>query len=543
MDWDVQHYDIALDLDPDARLATGRIAITVAAVADNPGPLVLDCDGPQVVDVLVDGQPVDWTPGDATIEVPLAGDAVVTVDYTTRGATQDEVWGLRWGPPIMTFSEPFGARHWLVVVDDPSDKATIAWHVTAPSELTVVANGDRVGIASAGGRTTWDYALDGPIATYLLVVDAGEFALDVDESGPVPVWTWAPPELLGPMLDSAGDTPGMIAYLSTVYGDYRWSRYGNVIVPFGGGMEHTTATSFGDQLVGDDGAEWVNVHELGHHWWGDDVTCADFDQIWLNEGFASYTELVWAEHTLGPDYAAAYRRSKRQDYLDWHDIEGVSAVVPPNFTWGGTVYDKGALVLHMLRQAIGDDAFLAGLADYRAEHSGGAATTDDLETAMSLASGEDLAWFFDQWVYRPGDPAVTWDVTSTPMTDGTWQVDVQVAQAGPETWRFPLVIEGTLDDGTALSGRPWVEGATATFTWCTGSPAGEVALDPHSDVLFDSLERVEGGFDAPAIVCGDVGSVRGGACDSTGTGSAAWLPILGIGAAVTRRTRKRMGSS
>jgi aminopeptidase N len=511
-DWDLTHYDIALELDPDRREISGDILATAQARVDGPGELVLHATDPTIVAVEVDGTAAGHrrSGDELRVTVPAglsAGDSVgVRVRYTAPGTTDSGEHGLHWGDPIYSFSEPEGARDWLVVYDAPADKATMTMAVTAPADLVVVSNGERTAIDEPGdGTRTWRFDFPWPIATYLIVVNAGDFEEQVDSSGAVPVHTWASSRDMPQAMSVFGETPAMIEHLSSLFGAYPFSRYGNVLVPFGGAMEHTTATSFGENLIWHgDYARIVNVHELGHQWWGDWVTCAEWEEIWLNEGFASYSEALWVEHEYGEDGLAWYVwDDQRESYMAWKEYEGEFALYDPDYMWGGTVYDKGSFVLHMLRFVLGDDAFFAGLARYGEAHGHDVATTEDLRAAMEAEHGDDLDWFFDEWVYRAGEPSYRVGVTNTPLEDGTWQVDVHVAQTARDTWAMPVEWLLVMQDGQTVYDLQWVEGEASVHSSCHDQPADSIDFSPYAHLLYGELEHDMDGFEPADIVCGD----------------------------------------
>jgi aminopeptidase N len=512
-DWDLTHYDISLSLDPYYRQIRGDILATAQARVDSPGALLLHAGEPSIEAVEIEAAPASFSrSGDELwVEVPAglaAGESVaVRVVYTAPGTTDGSSTGLHWGDPIYSFSEPEGARDWLVVYDAPADKATMTLRVTAPEELFVVSNGERTVVEEPGdGTRSWSFDFPWPIATYLIVVNAGAFEEFVDDSGEVPVYTWAGAGEMRQAKEVFGDTPEMIEHLSELWVPYPYSHYGNALVPFGGAMEHTTATSFGQDLIWHgDYAMIVNVHELGHQWWGDHVTCAEWEEIWLNEGFASYTEALWLEHAWGEEWLAWYVwEEQRASYLAWHDYEGVFALYDPDYMWGGTVYDKGSFVVHMLRFVMGDEAFFEGLRLYAQTHAHDVATTEDLRAVMESVHGGSLGWFFDQWVYRAGDPSYRVGLSNTRLRDGSWQVDVHVEQTASETWSMPVEWLLELEDGSQRADERWVEGAYSVHSVCLDQAAVDLEFSPHANLLYERLVYDLDGYEPAEIVCGEV---------------------------------------
>jgi aminopeptidase N len=511
-DWDIQHYDIELVLDPVRREISGEITVTARARVEQPGELLLHATDPSIQAVERAGEATSYQHrGDEVrVEVPSgmsAGDELeVTVRYTAPGTTDGNEHGLHWGDPIYSFSEPEGARSWLVVYDAPADKATMTLQVVAPSDLFVVANGERLSVVDAGGdRQRWSFDFPWPIATYLIVVNAGDFEESVEDEGDVPVYTWASAADMRQAKTAFADTSAMITHLSELWVPYPYSHYGNALVPFGGAMEHTTATSFGEDLIWHgDYATLINVHELGHQWWGDYVTCASWEEIWLNEGFASYTEALWVEHAWGEEWLEYYVwEDQRASYMQWKEWEGEFALYDPDYMWGGTVYDKGSFVLHMLRFVMGDDAFFEGLRAYAGAFAHDVATTEDLQGIMEASHGDGLDWFFEQWVYRAGEPSYRVGLGNTQLEDGSWQVDIHIEQTSEEHWSMPVELLLGLEDDREVALSAWVEGAYTVVSTCLDQPATELEFSPHAHLLYGEVDTDHGAFGPAELVCGD----------------------------------------
>lgn len=550
--WDVQAYDIDVDIDPDARTVEGRTRLTAAASGAPPDHLVLHADGPELLSVEVDGAPVAWTHEGDEVRIPTTpGGAEVTVEVRYRVSGDDTMGGylgLDWGDPLVSFHEPEGARHWLVVRDVPWDKATLQWHTTLPEGWDVVQNGLLVDQQTEDGRTTWTWLLDAPIPPYLMVLHAGSFDAWTDPEAALPVEVHAAPQLLDQAVADLSDTADILAFFSGLWGEYPWPVYRNVVVPFGGGMEHTTATTFGEELLGSSSAALINAHEAAHHWWGDWLTCESWDEIWLNEGFASHAELRWYEQLYGEEGRAAYFAWQRESYLAWKGYEGVFSLYDPNFMWGGTVYDKGALVLEMLRGLLGADAFDQALRAYGQAHAHGAVGTADLVAAVEESTGQDWSWYFDQWVYQADDPVLEVGLHQRAVAGGV-QVDLharQVNEAG--TWRLPLQwrLEGAA--GT-VDPELWVEEGDASLTLCLDAPVDEATPDPDTRLLHGGITREDAAFAELPLTCGapsaaDEGTpvypLGCGGCQGAPGGPAAWL-VLPLGALplVARRRRLR----
>jgi len=333
--------------------------------------------------------------------------------------------GADYGPLIYTLSVPYRSGTWWACKEDLTDKATIDIHTTVPDSLVVAANGTLQSIDPAGaGRHTYHWSHASEIAAYLVVIHASNYAqfsdtatiiLDPDtgDSTTVDLDYFVYPERLTSATTDFQRMPVAMRFLSDLFGPYPFhaEKYGVAMVNGSFGMEHQTCVSIGNSFIrGVDpdsslSAEWAFVHELSHHWWGDWITVADWRDVWLNEGFATYTEALWREHVVGE------LRSEGPDagfdaylaYMDRLDVwfpssqtGFLSAIYDPTPLYGGAPYNKGAWVLHMLRYVVGDEAFFDILPAYVAARGDGNASTEDFIQIAETVSGESLRQFFDQ---------------------------------------------------------------------------------------------------------------------------------------------------
>jgi len=498
---DVTHYDLDLAVDIGRRLLSGTARIEVAAARDALRAIALDADlGLRVISVvlLADGRhPADsprslpfthaddrltaWLPG------PLdAGDTVtLLISYGGRASRFGD--GVNWyshmgSPEIFTFAEPFGARVWFPCNDRPDDKATVELTVTAPAALTVASNGlevDRFDNGDGTATTTWSSQY--PVATYLVVMDISSYAYrewtyHAQDGSTMPVVAYIYPDRAAAGEADLAITPELIRVLATRFGEYPFveEKYGNLTAAFGGGMEHQTLTTIGD-FFGDPWMEWLNVHELAHSWWGDWLTCADWRELWLNESLATYGEFVWADETYGEAFLDQYRSE-----ADWA-LFYAGALYDNPVAFSRTVYDGGAMVLHMLRYVTGDDAFFAGLAGYRQAFAGGAATTEGFKAAMETAWGNDLDWFFEQWVYGANRPRFQyqWQAASGPAV----RLTVTQEHSNAPYFRTPMDVRVETVAGTE-DHRIWLDAAAEQTVEVpvTAAPTG-VVLDPGRRIL------------------------------------------------------------
>ncbi|MGC8762194.1 MAG: M1 family metallopeptidase [Acidobacteriota bacterium] len=507
---DILLTDLDLRLDPGARRIAGTVTFTFRPTASlsrlklrlhralSLGPCRLD-GALQAVKRKKDDLTFAFTPAlpagtEHTLSVAYQGTPVVS-GALGGGMFFSEHDGV---PSATTLSEPFDSYAWWPCVDDVADKALARIRLTVPSGMVGASNGTLESHTVNGdGTETWTWFEGYPIANYLIAANVTNYALftDVytalDGLTAMPLLHFVYPEDEAAARVNFSRVPEMIGWMAQSCGEYPFlaEKYGMVAFPWGGGMEHQTLTSMGDRFVGGFGNyDEIYVHELAHQWWGDDVTCGTWNDVWLNEGFATYFEALWIareEHRSMGEVMAYYDDGRYDGYLGGavYLKDGDTA-----FTDTGAIYDKGAWVLHMLRYVVGDDAFFSALRAYRAAHAYGNATTEDLRAAFEAAAGRDLSWFFEQWVYTPKRPV--YRVSWSPVSGG---VSVTVEQRQKhriarrttlrDTYIMPLEVTLHYTDGSAETLSVWNDQRSQTFTLPASKAVASVGLDEGNHLL------------------------------------------------------------
>ncbi|MFN2329034.1 MAG: M1 family metallopeptidase [Chromatocurvus sp.] len=365
---------------------------------------------------------------------------------------------------------PIKARQWLATVDHISDKATVEFLVTAPSRLQVISNGlevERTNLGSELTLTHWRQSV--PIAPWLYVIAAAEFAVqrvDTFEGRAIETWVYWQDRDAG-FYDFAVPTKDALGFFTTYVGPFEYEKLANVQSnSVSGGMEAASAILYGDDSVtGERTRRWqsVIVHEIAHQWFGNSVTQASWDDVWLSEGFATYFTYLYFEHAKGHDEFARYLIEARDramafsaanpDYTIVHaDLQEMSEVTTRQ------TYQKGAWILHMLRNRIGDDSWWRGIQNYYARYRNASATSGDFQRTMEAACSCDLENYFDYWLhtgsrivlegdwaYDADDSRLQITLTRSGHTENSPDISVQAAVYYADS-PAPEIVTMALDD-------------------------------------------------------------------------------------------------
>jgi aminopeptidase N len=391
-------------------------------------------------------------------------------------------------------------------------KMTTELRVRVPPRFTVLSNGELLQQNKPAGKPwTYHFRLDRPHPSYLVTLVAGEFSVVSDrpanlgKHGKIPIQYYVPPERKKDSARSFGETPRMVELFSRLTGTpFPWSRYSQIVVSdfIFGGMENTTATTMYEHVLLDERAAIdissndLVAHELAHQWFGDYVTCRDWSHAWLNEGFATYFEHVEREDRLGRDEYDYGVAGDLESYLAEANGRYSRAIVCRDYAepidlFDRHLYEKGALVLHMLRRELGDETFWAGIRRYLAAHAHGIVETNDLVRALEAESGRSLERFFDCWVFRPGHPELKVKVG---YDDGLLSLQVKQQQKLGDTalFDFTLEVEVGNKDGSTSRHTKAISDASDTLVVALPERPAFVAFDPDFRVT-SSIE-----FEAPA---------------------------------------------
>jgi len=479
-DYDLQHSKIVMRFDVPQKEVIGDVTHTLAILRDNTPKISFDSVGLNIHSVTLDRSPAKFETTDTKLlvflpDVTKAGQKFeIEIKYDGKPSKglffilPDAAYPKR-PIQIWTQGESEDTRFYLPTYDYPNDRLTTETILTVPASWQTVANGKLVSVTDSGkGQKTWTWKEFLPSSTYLITVVAGELDEVKDSWRGIPVDYFAPKGRGERLPINYGRTPAMMEFFSKKFGvDYPWEKYDQAMVDdfVAGGMENSSATTNASESLTNPklvpeyltNQDDLISHELTHQWFGDLVTCKDWSNIWLNEGFATFGETMWQEFHYGKDTA---------DYTRWTAARGWfrqtslfnKPIVRHDFfedsdEFDGNAYGKAGWVLDMLRYQLGEDAFYAGLKHYLEANRGKNVVTSDFAKAIEESSHVNIDQFLSQWIYGPGAPRL--DI-SYAYNDAKHQFVLTVKQTQKQkgsavgNFRVPVEIEITTATGAKL---------------------------------------------------------------------------------------------
>jgi aminopeptidase N len=378
---------------------------------------------------------------------------------------------------------PNRAHNWLPCVDDPDDKASVDFTVTAPDHYQVVANGLKVSETPSPDNlkiTHWKETA--PLPTKVMVIGVADFAIDhTGDVNGIPVYTYVFPENKDTGFKGYAVAKEILAYYMDKVGPYAYEKLANVqSKTIFGGMENASAIFYFENSVGDKGIEELMAHEIAHQWFGDAASEKNFSHLWLSEGFATYMTNVYLEHKYGADTLKKRLIADRETVLKFEKNRKTAVVdttVHNNYMvlLNANSYQKGGWILHMLRRKLGEGAYWKGIRNYYARYENRNANTSDLRTELEQASGKNLEAFFKQWLYTPGTPHLTisWKYNAAKKTVG-----LSITQQQDIPFTFPLEL--------SIDGKPHtvaVKNKVTTVQIHLAKKPSSVVIDPNVNLL------------------------------------------------------------
>ena len=501
-EYDAIHYQIKLKFDEDKKTFWGETTMTLSPFYDGFSTCILDAETFSVTSVVdQDRKSLLFEQTDRQLFVHLSRQfnyvdtlsftvfyhaELLETDQTNYRRPQGTIQGLDFAEEteknprlIQTFAFPDGAHHWFPCYDHPSDKATEEVFITVRENYKALSNGRLVSVTEnrQNKTRTFHWSQELPHSTYLFVVAAGPYEVIQDSLGSLPINYWVYKKDVDNAMLSFYKTPDIISFFNQTFGyEYPWAKYDQITIPgFGGGAESTSATFLGHNTIHDKKGDLdfpshkLVAHEAAHQWFGNLVTMFDWTHPWINESFGTYGEYLYSTHDLGEDEGAVNLLEKKNAYLHFAKTRYIRPIVLdrwlfPGDNWDIHFYAKGAAVLHMLRWIMGDKSFFRTLSYFLHKHAFQAVRTYDFKTAIKEATGQNLDWFLDQWLYHPGHPvfevSYIWNEETKRVTITIDQI--QDTSKGIPIYKTPVIL-GIVSDRENRSEKVWIEERTEFF--------------------------------------------------------------------------------
>jgi aminopeptidase N len=412
--YDVSHYAIAISYNPATRTLAGSDVVTARATQAL-SRFDLDLHGLTVQSVTIDGKAATSSHSADKLVITPAHSIPIGASFTTKiqyggvpTGYNDKYNGpggfLAQPDGAVAIGQPRVAAAWFPVNDRLTDKASYDITITAPSSLAAISNGVLAGKQVEGQQTTWHWVETAPMVSYLAFLAIGKYRVSVTTHNGRPVVLAVASSLPRQMDTELAETPSIVDFLTTQFGPYPFNAMGGVVqtdTQIDALENQTRPTYSSDDFDTPADAADIMAHELTHQWFGDSVSIADWSDIWLNEGFATYAEWLWAQH-IG-------KRTTKQKFDHLYNEDGGIPSDPPTrptqqTLFGDSVYDRGAATLEALRITVGDDTFWKIVRGWARDHANENATTAEFIAYADRISGRSLDAFFRAWLYTPGKP-------------------------------------------------------------------------------------------------------------------------------------------
>lgn len=449
---DVLKYDIDIELFTQKEQIRGNVLVTGVILDRSIQQIDLNFyDNFNIEKILVNDKPSEYINEDMHLSIPVSGVKKDTFEIRVIYSGQPEKKGLssfsfdtyKKRPVVYSLNEPVFASTWFPCNDKPDDKAQLEMKITNDSSSVSVSNGRLMGVTTEGSKKTYHWKTIYPISTYLICLYSAGYShfshSYISEEDTMNIDYFVFPEHREMAQVDFNEHTDYMKYFESVFGEYPFIKEKYGVAEFlwqMGAMEHQTITGIGSNFLNGKGMfNEFYIHELAHQWFGNAVGPGTWKDIWLNEGFASYSEALYSEYKYG---FSSYKSVMQQKFQS----EFAGTLYDPDYMFSSTVYDKGAWVVHMLRWELGDSTFFRTLKEYYQKFKYRTATTKDLLDLCSDISGKNLKHFFDQWVFK-GSGIIKADYNVQYVPDGdemNIRISISQVQDGYHLYRFPLEI-------------------------------------------------------------------------------------------------------
>ncbi len=504
---DILHYDLHIDLYPDKKLLKGDITITTRFVDEHLNRIDLNFyDNMKIERLSLNELPAKYEHKGSRLSI-FSDESSITDTFTVfvkyegtprRMGLSAFVFGkINSRSVVYNLNEPVYASTWFPCNDVPSDKALLDIRITNDSSQTSVSNGILINTTTEGDRRTYHWKTIYPISTYLIAVYSSEYEhftdqyISLDGQDTMTIDYYVFPEQVANARIDFEDHPDMLRCFAELFGEYPFmkEKYGVAVFLWNyGAMEHQTITGIGANFIG--GRKFFNdlyAHELAHHWWGNAIAPKTWKDIWLNEGFATYSEALYYEYRSGETALRSTMMSNFNENFR-HRLYN-----PGNDIFSNTVYNKGAWVLHMLRKELGDPIFFNILRQYFERFKYEAASTEDFRLLCEEISGLSLDKFFDQWLYTgTGHIKVdwSWKIYSLPENN-VLELTFNQTQTEYPDYYFTLDLLLESDDGMRHYEKLFIDSREKSYKVNLQFSPVKVTPDPDNWLLavFNHTER------------------------------------------------------
>ena len=502
-DFDVTYYRLDLGVDVDNEILDGEVTLRATSLVPGLTEIVLNFYDEMAV-TSVTGDASGFTHADNLVTVSLdksynnGQNFEIVLQY--GGHPWEGNLGLSFrtvndNPLVYTECSPFFARAWWPCKDTPADKAnTMDLYITLPDNLILASNGVLQNVVDNGdGTQTWHWHEGHPIATYLVSITAYPYRTFSDTyeglgGEQMDVNYYVYPADYNNATQDFSPLVEMIEFFASRYTEYPFidEKYGMAeYTGYYAAMEHQTCTSYGsDYITGDNYWDYIVAHELSHHWWGNSVSVGSWHDVWLKEGFASYSEALWMENVYGP-YGLQDYMVTSQLALDLRESVYRYDITDAGNIFVSEVYDKGAWVLHMLRHVVGDDTFFQILQHVYETYAFGNYVTQEFQDACEQISGQDLDWFFQAWVYDEWHPEYYWGWSANDL-GGSFEITGFIDQTQSRGPIFTMPIDMaivTVAGDTLIVETLWIDEGSERFQLLVEDEPVDVLLDPFDWIL------------------------------------------------------------
>lgn len=488
---DVKEYEIDIDLDHGNKSITGDVSIIGVIDSISVNQIIFNFhDNMEISNLLVNGKNVSYKLDGRHLSINKSlskNDSVkVEISYFGEpkklGFSSFNFGSYKNKPIIYSLNEPIYASTWLPCDDDPSDKAQMEIRITNDNNFTSVSNGRLININEFKDKKSYFWKTFYPISTYLISIYSAEYKYFNDEfienNDTLSLDYFVFEDDFEAAKRDFQIHNDAIKIFNQIFGQYPFIKEKYGVAEFlwqAGAMEHQTITGIGtDFVTGMNMFKDLLVHELAHQWWGNAVGPKTWKDIWLNEGFATYSEALFYEHYSGKD---AYLSTMMAKF----DKSVYGRLYDPDFLFSNTVYHRGAWVLHMLRMQLGDDVFMKLIRNYFEKYKYKTASTAQFQQLCENISGKELNVFFDQWVYNGDVPHLEYEYDLVKNED-QFEVVVDVKQTQEFNFQLPIEIRFFLEE-EFIDKEVFLKSENETFKFKFESKISNILLDPNGKLL------------------------------------------------------------